>query len=245
MMYSIQVYGDRGVRIQFGITIGRQVNVKVHRFTSLLEKYPMKGIIEWIPAYTSLTIYYNPDEITYIELEKKLGQLQKLMSEAAPPVSRKITIPVCYEKEFALDMKDIAAYHNLSVQGIIRLHTEPLYYVYMMGFMPGFPYLGGLSEKLVTPRLENPRKKVARGAVGIADQQTGIYPLDSPGGWRIIGKTPVHLYDAGKENKILIRSGDMLQFEPIDSETYYKIEKAVQSGEYQPKISEEKDGDPS
>ncbi|GGP07178.1 5-oxoprolinase subunit PxpB [Oceanobacillus neutriphilus] len=243
-MYSIQLYGDRGVRIQFGNKIERQVNVNVHRFTSLLEKYPMKGITEWIPAYTSVTIYYNPGEITYMELEKKLNQLQKIMSEEAPPAARKITIPVCYEKEFAVDMDDVAEYHKLSSQEIIRLHTEPLYYVYMMGFMPGFPYLGGLSEKLFTPRLDSPRKRVDRGSVGIADQQTGIYPLDSPGGWRIIGKTPARLYDAEKENKILIRSGDMLQFEAIDSEAYYKIEDAVQNGEYQPEISEEK-GDPS
>ncbi|MCT1902182.1 5-oxoprolinase subunit PxpB [Oceanobacillus sojae] len=244
-MYSIQLYGDRGVRVQFGNTIDRQVNVNVHRFTSLLENYPMEGITEWIPAYTSVTIYYNPDETTYIKLEKQLSQLQKIMSEADPPAARRITIPVCYEKEIAIDMDDVAAYHNRSAEEIIRLHTEPLYYVYMMGFMPGFPYLGGLSEKLVTPRLENPRKRVERGSVGIADQQTGIYPLDSPGGWRIIGKTPVPLYDARKENKILIRSGDTLQFEAVDSETYYKIEDAVQNGDYQPKISEEKEGDPS
>lgn len=244
-MYSIQLYGDRGVRIQFGNTIDRQVNVNVHRFTGLLEKYPIEGITEWIPAYTSVTIYYNPSEITYLKLERKLHQLQKIMREAALPAGRRIIVPVCYEKEFAMDMDEVAAYHKLPVQEVIRLHTEPLYYVYMMGFMPGFPYLGGLSEKLATPRLKSPRKRVERGSVGIADQQTGIYPLDSPGGWRIIGKTPVPLYDVRKENKILIRSGDMLQFEAIDREAYYKIEEAVQNGEYQPKISAEKEGDPS
>ncbi|GIO24505.1 5-oxoprolinase subunit PxpB [Oceanobacillus sp. J11TS1] len=243
-MYPIQLYGDRGVRIQFGNTIDRQVNGNVHRFASLLEKYPVKGVEEWIPAYTSLTIYYNPMEITYTALEKELNQLQKIMGEIDAPVSRKITIPVCYEKEFALDIEDVAAYHQLSFQEIIRLHTEPHYYVYMMGFMPGFPYLGGLSEKLVMPRLKNPRSVVEQGAVGIADQQTGIYPLQSPGGWRIIGKTPVRLYDVRKEEAVLLRAGDILQFEPINLETYFKIEEAVQNGSYQPKICREKGDNP-
>ncbi|MFD1385618.1 5-oxoprolinase subunit PxpB [Oceanobacillus oncorhynchi subsp. oncorhynchi] len=240
-MYPIQLYGDRGVRIPFGNAIDRQVNNAVHRFGALLEKYPIQGVSEWIPAYTAITIYYNPSEITYRELEKKLTHLQKIMEETAPPAARKITIPVCYDKEFSLDMEDVAAHSNLSIEEVIRLHTEPLYYVYMMGFMPGFPYLGGLSEKLAIPRLDNPRKMVEQGAVGIADKQTGIYPLESPGGWRIIGKTPVRLYDAKGEKKILIQSGDLLQFEAIDLQTYYKIEEAVENGSYQPQISEEKE----
>ncbi|WP_244444949.1 5-oxoprolinase subunit PxpB [Oceanobacillus jeddahense] len=244
MMYSIQLYGDRGVRIQFGNTIDRQVNENVHRFGSLLETYPINGVEEWIPAYTAITIYYNPSEITYRELEKQLTHLQKIMEEAEPPIARKIIIPVCYEKEFALDLEDVAAHSHLSIQEVIRLHTEPLYHVYMMGFMPGFPYLGGLPEKLATPRLENPRKLVEQGAVGIADKQTGIYPLASPGGWRIIGKTPVHLYDAKKEKKILIKAGDTLQFEPIDVSTYFEIEEAIQNGDYQPEIREEKGDNP-
>lgn len=240
-MYSIQIYGDRGARIQFGKTIDRQVNLNVHRFARLLEKCPINGIEEWIPTYTTMNIYYNPSEITYTELEEKLIQLQKLMGEMASPNSRTITIPVCYDKEFALDMEEVAAYHQLPIQEVIRLHTEPVYHVYMMGFMPGFPYLGGLSEKLATPRLDNPRKAVEQGAVGIADKQTGIYPLSSPGGWRIIGKTPLRLYDGKRNEAILIRAGDMLQFESIDLETYFKIEKAVQNGSYQPKINQKKE----
>ncbi|WP_152655350.1 5-oxoprolinase subunit PxpB [Oceanobacillus sp. CFH 90083] len=235
-MYSVQTYGDRGVRIQFGNTIDRQINEKVHRFGSLLEKYPIEGVWEWIPAYTTITIYYNPSEITFAALEKKLIHLQKMLAETEPPVTRKITIPVCYDGEFALDMEEVTAYLNLSAQEIIRLHTKPVYHVYMMGFMPGFPYLGGLSEKLYIPRLENPRKMVKQGAVGIADKQTGIYPLDAPGGWRIIGKTPVPLYGAKKEQKMLIRAGDRLQFKAVDAAAYYEIEEAVQNGDYQPEI---------
>lgn len=236
-MYPIQPYGDRGVRIQFGETIHRQVNRKVQNYANLLKNYSIEGIEEWIPAYTTITITYHPDKTTYQKLEQELRNLQQLMDEEEIEGTRTITIPVCYEGAFAPDIEELAHHHQLTVKEVIRIHTEPEYYVYMMGFMPGFSYLGGLSRQIQMPRLDNPRKVVPAGSVGIADQQTGIYPLDSPGGWRIIGKTPIRLYDSMRDKPILIQAGDFLRFAPIDYTVYKSIQEEVEAGSYQPVVA--------
>jgi KipI family sensor histidine kinase inhibitor len=141
-------------------------------------------------------------------------------------------IPVCYGGTFGEDIEDVAAYAGLSIDEVIRRHSAAEYRIYMLGFLPGFAYLGGLDPSIAVPRLETPRIKIPAGAVGIGGSQTGIYPMDSPGGWRFIGRTPVRPYDAGRDPPILYRAGDHIRFVPIDEAAYHKIAGQVEAGTY-------------
>ena len=152
---------------------------------------------------------------------------QKTAGTMDPPPPRKITIPVCYDEEFGLDIERVMTHTSLTAEEIIQRHTKPLYTVYMMGFLPGFPYLGQLDETLATPRLATPRRSVAKGSVGIGGNQTGIYPLESPGGWNMIGKTPIELFSIDRSEPFFLQAGDSLQFVPIKKSEFYKIKQAL------------------
>ena len=145
-------------------------------------------------------------------------------------------IPVCYDGEFAPDMEDVCAHTGLQREQVIRLHTSRDYLIYMLGFLPGFPYLGGMDERIEAPRLETPRTLIPAGAVGIGGKQTGIYPLASPGGWRLIGRTPIKVYDPDREEPILYKSGDYIRFYPITEEEYKDI---AQKGCHEIEVREE------
>jgi len=204
---------------------------------SQLERLAIKGIVEIVPAYASLTIYYNPLDVSYQEIVRVVQQLR----DAAPSSrrwERTVTIPALYGGEHGPDLTEVARYHQLSEQEVIRLHAAPRYRVYMLGFSPGFPYLGGLPEVLATPRLETPRLRIPAGSIGIAGAQTGIYSVDSPGGWRIIAHTPVPLFRLDDNPPFLLRVGDWLRFQPITREQYEAIARQVKAGTYQPEIVE-------
>jgi len=149
-----------------------------------------------------------------------------------------VHIPVCYSEKFGIDISDVANLNNLTIEEVIKIHSEGKYLIYMIGFNPGFPYLGGMSDKIATPRLLEPRTKISAGSVGIAGSQTGIYPLDSPGGWRIIGRTPVRLFDLRLEKPFLLKQSQYLKFEPILEDEYDDIVNKVEKNEYKVKISE-------
>lgn len=177
--------------------------------------------------------------ISYDDLKKRLEILLKMEVTAGEGCRKVYEIPVCYGGEYGPDIENIAEHAGLSVEEVIKIHSSRDYLIYMLGFLPGFCYLGGLDERIHTPRLANPRIKINAGSVGIGGSQTGIYPLDSPGGWQLMGMTPVKTYDPDREIPILVEAGDYIRFVPIDEDEYKRIRELVERGEYQCTVHEE------
>jgi inhibitor of KinA len=215
--------GDSGLLLEFGRTIDPALQAQVSALDNILTMFPHPAISEWVPTYRSLMVYYDPLQISYTALaEWLLGWLQQPVN-AEGVARRQVTIPVLYGGTMGPDLDNVAAHNGLTTEEVIRLHQEPDYLVYMLGFLPGFPYLGGLDERLCTPRLATPRTNVPAGSVGIADRQTGVYPLASPGGWQLIGRTPLKLYDPKRSQPFLLAAGDILRFQAITQEEFDKI----------------------
>jgi len=219
----VRIVGDRGVLVEYGDSIHPEVNLKVRAMAGLLETRGVEGLQEVVPTYRSLLLIYDPMATQPQTLIRGLRSLEKGMSEIQVPPPREVEIPVCYGGEFGPDIEFVANYHGLTVEDVIRIHSSPRYQIYMMGFTPGFPFLGGLPELLATPRLETPRLSVPAGSVAIAANQTGIYPITSPGGWRLIGRTPLRLFRPEREQPFLYKAGDFIRFRPIDRESYYAL----------------------
>lgn len=230
--------GDQALHVLLGDQIDDATHQRVVRLHQQVQKEPIAGVTEWIPTYQAITFFYSPKIIQYdqlcAEVEKRWSQVK---DQSLPSPTRRIEIPVLYGNRFGFDLDDVAAYHQLSPEEVIDIHTKPTYLVYMIGFTPGFPYLGGMSKQIATPRKKNPRKKVPSGSVGIADQQTGIYSLSTPGGWNIIGRTPIRLFNPKRKPAILLKMGDKIRFNPISYEEYIEIEEADRNGDYPLSIS--------
>lgn len=220
MKVEYKALGDHALIIQFEQVISEQVQQAIQQWMNALQHNSITGMIELVPTYTNITIYYKPWIISYTELLNKLQELEENLTIERSTVKNIISIPVVYGGEYGPDLEDVASFHNLSTEEVIRLHTDPLYLVHMIGFAPGFPYLGGMSKKIATPRLANPRKKIARGSIGIADEQTGIYSISTPGGWRIIGRTPLSIFNPHAASPSLLKAGDYVQFYPISDQEY-------------------------
>lgn len=219
----VRLVGDRGLLLEYGDSIEPQVNLRVRRMAALLEARPIRGLVEAVPTYRSLLLMYDPMLTEPQWLIKSLEALEEEASRAQVPEPRRLEIPVCYGGEFGPDMEFVANYHGLSIEEVIRIHSDPWYQIYMMGFTPGFPFLGVLPEVLATPRLETPRLHVPAGSVGIAANQTGIYPISSPGGWRLIGRTPLRLFRPEQEQPFLYKTGDLIRFRPISEEEFHAL----------------------
>lgn len=233
--------GDTVVQIVFGKEISEESNRNIRTFVDRLEKHPIEGVVEWVPAYTTLSIFYRPDIILYKEICKKLESIQIDLQGTETVIPSLIyEIPTFYGGEVGSDLSYVAQYNDLTEEEVIATHTSKEYLIYMMGFLPGFPYLGGMPKRIATPRRKNPRPMIKKGSVGIAGEQTGIYPIESPGGWQIIGQTPVRLYDLKRDKPILLSSGDYLKFVSICKEEYGEIENAIQRGEYTVKCTEKR-----
>ncbi|MCC0666877.1 5-oxoprolinase subunit PxpB [Clostridioides sp. ZZV14-6009] len=218
--------GDKAVVAEFGNEISEDINKKVISFMRAIEISNLKGIVtEMVPTYRSLMISYNPLKIDFDSLIESLKKIENNLESIELPKPKMHEIPVCYDKVFGIDIETVASYNNLTVDEVINIHTGREYLIYMLGFTPGFPYLGGMDERIATPRLEVPRIKIYGGSVGIAGSQTGVYPIDSPGGWQIIGRTPLKLYDENREEQILLRAGDFIKFVPITLDEFIEIEK--------------------
>ena len=212
MKPKILPLGDSALLIRFGDEINLEINQRVHALDALLRAEAIMGFIEAVPAYTTLLIHYDPLELTY---ENLLEWVNAKMDRVESRTSRKphlIEVPVRYGGTSGPDLEWVAAYHRLSIPKVVHLHTDRTYTVYMMGFTPGFPYMGKLHTSLVTPRLDSPRTRVRAGSVAIAAAQTGIYPIDSPGGWRLIGWTPLRLFDVSSNAPFLLAPGDEVRF---------------------------------
>lgn len=236
MKFDVQPLGDLGIRVGFPQVISPEVNRMIRAFSWLLEKEAIPGIREVVPTYTALSIYYDPMVISYGEMAAQLQMLQKKIGEVSLPPARRVEIPVLYGGEAGPDLHYVATYHRLTEEEVVHLHSEKPYLVYMIGFAPGFPYLGGLSELLSTPRLTNPRARIPGGSVGIGGSQTGIYSIDAPGGWQIIGHTPIRLYDPTEAEPILLKAGDFAQFVPVAWDEYREIREQVERRTYEPHI---------
>lgn len=207
--------GDRGLLLELGDEISFEVNDKVRRMALAIQAEAIDGLVETIPTYRSLLIIYNPLILPLDELKKKLKRLEEGLQQTPFPNPKLTRIPVLYGGLYGPDLEGVANYHQISPEEVIQLHCSKPYFIYMIGFMPGFPYMGELPEALVTPRLKTPRLTVPAGSVAIAQRQTGIYSMESPGGWQILGRTPIKMFDPEKEPPALLQMGDLVQFYPI------------------------------
>lgn len=228
--------GDKGLVVEFGNEISEAVNKKVRNLYLAIQKDQMSGIYEMIPTYRSLFIQYNPMEIEVNSLIEKLKKIEKSLDNIDLPKPRIIEIPTAYGGEFGEDIKFVLEHNGMNEDEVIKIHSSVDYRIYMLGFSPGFPYLGGMSEKIETPRLKTPRTKIPAGSVGIAGKQTGIYPMESPGGWQLIGRTPIKLYDPRSQTPIILQAGDYIRFVPIEKDEYDNISGLVEKNRYEIKI---------
>jgi len=212
-----------------------EVNLKLHRIRESLMSKSRAGLIECVVAYSSMAVYYDP---LVMDVEALSSTIMTLLNQGAQTERGQrevVLIPVCYGGEMGPDIETVAFHTGLSEDEVVRRHSSREYYCYMVGFTPGFPYLGGMDESLETPRLKTPRKCIPAGSVGIAGKQTGVYPIESPGGWQLIGRTPLKLFDPSREEPTLIRAGDFVRFVPIDLAEFQRISKEVMEGTYRVK----------
>jgi inhibitor of KinA len=212
--------GDRGLLLEFGDEISREINEKVRRMALAIQAEAMEGIVETVPTYRSLLIIYNPVIVSIQELKKRLKEIEEGLQQTPLPEPKLARIPVVYGGIYGPDLEEVAKYHQISPEEVIYLHCSKPYLIYMIGFMPGYPYMGELPQALVTPRLKTPRLVVPKGSVAIAQRQTGIYSMESPGGWHILGRTPVELFDPEKDPPALLQMGDFVQFYEISEKEF-------------------------
>lgn len=238
-MPAIQFYplGDAAIVLEFGDHINRVTHWQIQAFTAYLDQHPFPGLVEYVPAFTTLTVYYdpwvvsqqgflNPYNTVAARLEEMCFQVKINPQKPTPKI---IEIPVCYGGKYGPDLDYVASLHGLKPKEVIKLHTQNTYLVYMIGFTPGFPYLGGMAPEIATPRKEKPRARVSAGSVGIAGKQTGVYSIPSPGGWQIIGRTPLVLFNPHRERPSLLQAGDLIRFKAI-SEKKFEQKKEVAHG---------------
>lgn len=229
--------GDRSLIIEFGDSISPEINKKIRNMYLSIEKSGLKGILEMVPTYRSLLVSYDPIQIRYDDLCEKLRECEENLGDADSEPAKVVEIPTIYGGEYGPDIEFVAKHNNLVIDEVIKIHSSRDYLIYMLGFTPGFPYLGGMSDQIETPRLKTPRTKIPGGSVGIAGKQTGIYPIDSPGGWQLIGRTPVMLYDPFGDPPVLLNAGDYVRFVPIDEKEYKSILKLVDEKKYKVNIA--------
>jgi len=232
--------GDRAVMVKLGER-PEEAFPSIVALMSYLDDHPLPGQVEVVPGYTSLAIYYDPAEIKalldkpgmygrsdilspyeYVK-DRLLALVRSLDTREAPP-AREVEIPVCYGGEYGPDLEDVARLNGLSSQEVVEIHSSAAYVVHMIGFAPGFPYLSGMDPRIAAPRRDVPRPSVAAGSVGIAGVQTGVYPIETPGGWNVIGRTPLKLFLPERELPSLLRPGDIVRFKPITPEEYARWE---------------------
>jgi len=210
--FQYRIMGDRSLLVEVGDEISPDVNRRVRKLFIILTENPTEGILETVPAYRSLLIIYDPLKLDVAALQRRIEDLQKKIQRIQIPEPKIMEIPVMYGSDYGPDLEWVAQYHKMSIEEVIQLHTGTVYQVYMLGFTPGFPYMGELPERLSTPRRETPRTVIPEGSVAIAQRQTGIYPVVSPGGWHILGRTPLRLFSPTQSPPTLLEMGDTVRF---------------------------------
>lgn len=229
MKWKIKPAGDHAVLVEMGSCISETVNRQVMLLEDKISNSRIPGILETVPAFASLLVCYQPLVTDDEEVTAAIRRLADGLDEDVDRKGRTVEIPVCYGGQYGEDLDFVAKHAGLSPKEVIRIHSGREYRIYMLGFLPGFPYLGGLDKRLFTPRLSNPRTKIPAGSVGIGGEQTGIYPLDSPGGWQLIGQTPCRLFSPDRDKTMLYEAGDRIRFVPIGPDEFERI-KAVNEG---------------
>lgn len=237
MKPTISPVGDCAISIDFGQVIDPKINRHIRQTIERIQALQLDGIIELVPTYCALLVQYDAMLYSYADM---CNIIEHTFSESVTDSDNEmvtvIEIPTVYGGEFGPDLGFVASHNNLSEEEVIAIHSGTDYLVYMLGFIPGFTYLGGMDPRIATPRLSSPRTLIPAGSVGIAGEQTGTYPSDSPGGWQIIGRTPVTMYDMSKEEAALLSAGDYVRYVPIDEQEYNRI-KAL-GGDYVPVMYE-------
>lgn len=220
MTPAIEPLGDAAAIVAWRLLDDSSAWRAVQNATEQLLCQQIDGVLTVVPAFKSLTVFYDCGRLTWKEVERWLVESLRTASSASLSQQRTLEIPVCYDAAFAVDLASLAEAHALSIEDVVRLHSAASYVVQMIGFSPGFPYLAGLPPQLQTPRRASPRLKVPVGSVAIGGSQTGIYSLETPGGWNIIGRTPVRLFDPERDPSCLLRTGDAIRFVAIDRDQF-------------------------
>ncbi len=222
--------------VELGDEISAEVNTRVRALEYLVEQKAPPGIVETVPSYRSLLVYYDPAVVGYDALCAQLAALAEQATTTAMPPARDVELPCCYDTELGLDLEPAARQLGLSVDELIRLHAGATYVVYFIGFTPGLPYMTGTPERLTIPRLDSPRTNVPAGSVGIGGVQCCVYSVESPGGFRILGRTPLRLYDPEAADPILLKPGDHVRFRPVDRPEFDAIAARVAARTFTPVI---------
>lgn len=230
--------GEQAMVVEFGPEIDPAIHARVHRLARIFVDANINGVLELVPTYRSLMIYFDPLVVSRRALRDELAKLLPVVErmDSARDGRRVITIPVSYGGEFGPDLEFVARQNSLTEEEVVAIHTSAPLLVYMLGFTPGFPYLGGISGRIAAPRLDVPRTRVPAGSVGIAGTQTGIYPSESPGGWRLIGRTPLRIFDPDAERPFLLAAGDFVQFAFLQRDEFHAVKQQVERGDYSPQV---------
>jgi len=224
--------GDRALVVEFGDRVDPALSAEVLRLDASLRTSGLLGVVETVPTFRSLMVHYDPLTTTRANLEQEITSLLDRRPDPRSAVTL-WRVPVCYEGEFAPDLTEVGRLTGVTPREVVGLHSSVRYHVYMLGFLPGFPYLGDLPERLALPRRADPRVRVPAGSVSIATNLTAIYPYESPGGWHLIGATPIRLFDPERPRPALLAPGDMVKFERIDTASFVSIKRAADRGDYQ------------
>ncbi|MEH7776038.1 5-oxoprolinase subunit PxpB [Bacillus altitudinis] len=228
--------GDAAIVIQAGTDISEDIHERVKQLFSCIEQHPFEGYVEAVQAFTNVTVFYEPYKVyqsaqlkqraisPYEWVKDYIENLLEDNWQEGNQVKRRIVdVPVCYGGELGPDLEEVARINDLTPEEVVRIHTSGTYLVYMIGFAPGFPFLGGLSEKIAAPRRQTPRMSIPKGSVGIAGKQTGVYPISTPGGWQLIGQTPLSLFRPNAERPSLLKAGDEVRFVQLSEKEFFSM----------------------
>ena len=242
MKPTISPVGDRAIYIDFGQVIDPKINRHIRQTIERIKELQLEGIIELVPTYCALLVEYDAMLYSYSDICNIIEPtLEEGMTDTKNELVTVVEVPTVYGGEFGPDLSFVASHNHLSEDEVVSIHSGTDYLVYMLGFIPGFTYLGGMDPRIATPRLSSPRTLIPAGSVGVAGEQTGTYPSDSPGGWQIIGRTPVTMYDMSKAQAALLNAGDYVRYVPIDESEFHRIKSL--GSDYVPVIREVEVGD--
>ncbi len=228
--------GDGAVSVELSDEISREANARALTLERLLLEAQVPGLVDTVPSFRSLLVQYDPAVLPWAALRARIVELTGRLADAPPPPGRQVELPCAYGGVHGPDLEEVARRLALTPAEVVDLHAGAEHYVYFVGFTPGLPYMAGQPERLTIPRLDRPRTKTPPGSVGIGGAQTSIYSVESPGGFWLLGRTPLRLYDPAAAEPILLRAGDRVRFRPIDAAEYETIAAAVTAGTYRPRI---------